>query len=746
MLKLKNHRNFLNSILFLFILLLIAPANSQSKSINEQIEQHKSSIVFLQIESSHSVTGAIIEAEATGFVFCNSGYILTAKARLNEVREKGYTEDTSIKGSIIANEENSKRKLEIIKESNDLVLLAFKGEAPQNTFPVVLSNGIEPSIGDKLHSLGFSSLGVANLTYKDGTMNGNSLVTGHWLLDMPLNKGDSGSPIFNNFWQVVAVVKDGSNEVNSLNEVISISFASSLLEGIPCEREHRASTNPVTNEDFTTKLDELETIIRQKANQDPAFLEQIPQVREEYFTDLRATLLRLLQSNSPNVEEALELFTQGNITASLAKLEFYVQSLEEEQRKASQEASQAYLGLALLGTFTRPDKSLENLQKAVDLYDENLRALNQLGALKMRLDKPYEAIESFEKISKLAGQQGDKGWQANALGNLGIAYSNLGQYPQAISYYDQALAITQETEDRLGEGNNLGNIGLAYLKLTQYQQAINYHGQALEIAREIGDRLGEGSNLGNLGIAYSNLGQHQQAISHFEQALEIARELDDRLEESNNLGNLGLAYLNVGQYQQAINNYQQAVTIAQELGDKLRESSHLGNLGVAYVNMAQYQQAINYYEQALAIARELGDKLRESMNLSNLGIAHLNLNQYQQAINYYEQALKIAQELGDRLGEGNNLGNIGLAYLNLGQYEQAIDYFEQAIAISKEVGNKQEEGSNLGNLGIVYLNLGEYSKAEAHFRQSLVILEEINSPHTEFFKAKLKQLGGEANR
>ena len=744
MLKLKSRCSLLNSSLFLFILLLATLVNSQSKSISEQIEQHKNSIVFLQIESIDPTTSAISETEATGFVLCTSSYVLTTKAPVNELREKGYTEDTVIKGSVIINEEISKRKLEIIKESNDLLLLAFKGEAPQNIFPVVLSNDIMPKAEDKLHSLGFPTLGVSDLTYKEGTISGNSLPTGNWLLDTFLNKSDRGSPIFNNFWQVIAVVKDQSNEVNHLNEVVPISFASNLLAGIPCDEiDYKTSTSPVTNQDFTAKLNKLEVMIRQKANKDPAFLEQIPQVREEYFTDLRATLLRLLQSNSANVEKALELFTQGNTTASLEKLEVYVQTLEEEQRRASQEASQAYLGLALLDTFTRPDKSLENLQRAVSLYSENLRALNQLGALQIRLDKPYEAIGSFERISKLAGQQGDKDWQANALGNLGIAYSNLGQYQQAISYYDQALAITRVTGDRLGESNNLGNLGLAYLKLTEYQKAINYHEQALEIAREIGDRLGEGSNLGNLGLAHLNLSQYQQAISHFEQALEIAREVRDKSEESNNLGNLGLAYLNVGQYQQSINYYEQALKTSQELGDKLRESSHLGNLGVAYVNMTQYQQAINYYEQALVIAKELGDRLREGMNLSNLGITYLNLGQYQQAINYYEQALKVSQELRDKLGEGSSLGNLGLAYLNLGQYKEAIGYFEQAITIAKEVGNQQEEGSNLGNLGVVYLNLGENSKAESHFKQSLVILEEINSPHTEFFKDKLKQLKGE---
>ena len=69
---------------------------------------------------------------------------------------------------------------------------------------MVLSEGGEPSTGAKLHSLGFPSLDAADLTYKDGTMSGNA-PQGHWFVDMSLNKGDSGSPVFNDSFQVVAV-------------------------------------------------------------------------------------------------------------------------------------------------------------------------------------------------------------------------------------------------------------------------------------------------------------------------------------------------------------------------------------------------------------------------------------------------------------------------------------------------------------------------------------------------------------
>ena len=98
--------------------------------MSQDIEQYKDSVVFLEVEGTSPNSGAIGESQATGFVLCPSGYVLTAKHTLTKLVEKGYTEDITISGSIRTGEELSKRRLEIIKEdeSDDLLLLKFRGE------------------------------------------------------------------------------------------------------------------------------------------------------------------------------------------------------------------------------------------------------------------------------------------------------------------------------------------------------------------------------------------------------------------------------------------------------------------------------------------------------------------------------------------------------------------------------------------------------------------------------------------
>ena len=244
MINSKGRQPYFVSISIFFVLALLLTAFTHSQNI----EQYKNSIVFLHVEGINPNSGAVGEAQATGFILCESGYVLTAKHTTNNLKDKGYTKNITISGSIKTGEEISKRKLEIIREdeSDDLLLLKFRGEAPTNIIPVVLSEGLEPATGTELYSLGFPSLNAADLTYKDGVMSGNA-PQGHWFVDMALNRGDSGSPVFNSSGQVVAVVRGGFKEFEGLKEVVPVSFVDRLLVGVPCEVESKALADNASN-------------------------------------------------------------------------------------------------------------------------------------------------------------------------------------------------------------------------------------------------------------------------------------------------------------------------------------------------------------------------------------------------------------------------------------------------------------------------------------------------------------------
>ena len=76
--------------------------------------------------ATHSETGAVSTAQATGFVLCKSGYVLTAKHTVNNLKDEDYTGSITIVGSIRTGEEISKLELDVIREDKDRDLLLLK--------------------------------------------------------------------------------------------------------------------------------------------------------------------------------------------------------------------------------------------------------------------------------------------------------------------------------------------------------------------------------------------------------------------------------------------------------------------------------------------------------------------------------------------------------------------------------------------------------------------------------------------
>ena len=194
------------------------------------------------------------------------------------------------------------------------------------------------------------------------------------------------------------------------------------------------------------------------------------------------------------------------------------------------------------------------------------------------------------------------GW---AWTRLGSTYRSLGQYRAAIKAHEQAQQLFLRIGDRGGEANSLGNLGNAYDSLGQYQRAIEFHQQSLDIKREIGDRGGEANSLGNLGNAYQSLGQYQRAIEFHQQSLDIDREIGDRGGEAKSLGNLGNVYARLKQYGKAINLQEKSLAIKCELGDRHGEAQSLQSLAQLYQACGRVKEGFAAGQAATLIFQEL---------------------------------------------------------------------------------------------------------------------------------------------
>ena len=157
-----------------------------------------------------------------------------------------------------------------------------------------------------------------------------------------------------------------------------------MEQNIGLDGEEVAKVVEAATRVFSEKVEELEKDVQQK---------------DQLIKDFEALVERLQESpdNKTNLE-ILQLIADGKLDEAAVLKEA---QLEAEYEAGQKEFSQDFFDLALLETFTQPQKSLEHLQQAVNLDGENLEALNRLGVLQRRLGNFDEAIESFEKLQEL---------------------------------------------------------------------------------------------------------------------------------------------------------------------------------------------------------------------------------------------------------------------------------------------------------------------------------------------------------
>jgi serine protease Do len=164
----------------------------------------------------------------TGFIIHPSGYLLTC----NHVVP---AEGTAYKGRVYKHVESTgtvgaryglKYPLTVIRrdEQADLVLLKLpSGPEPWRSVP----RASETSLGSDVVAFGFPLA-------KELLSAGDSITgiddDGRWLTDANLAHGMSGGPVFDRSGEVIGIAVAGYEDAKSLNRLIPISFASSLLQ------------------------------------------------------------------------------------------------------------------------------------------------------------------------------------------------------------------------------------------------------------------------------------------------------------------------------------------------------------------------------------------------------------------------------------------------------------------------------------------------------------------------------------
>ena len=158
-----------------------------------------------------------------------------------------------------------------------------------------------------------------------------------------------------------------------------------------------------------------------------------------------------------------------NSVKNLFTQKFTISTTAKQQAK--------YLGFnAILTELRNKDKAIILYKQALEIDNENLFILNNLGNLYITNQLYIEATKIFKKIMEVAKKSNNKP------AVLSLAYSNLGvinleqeNFSNAMKFFKKALNVNKKHQLDLSMATQYSNIGLTYETLKDKENAcINY--------------------------------------------------------------------------------------------------------------------------------------------------------------------------------------------------------------------------------------------------------------------------------
>lgn len=298
-----------------------------------------------------------------------------------------------------------------------------------------------------------------------------------------------------------------------------------------------------------------------------------------------------------------------------------------------------------------PRKAVDDFDKAIKLFPQNIVLHYDRACALMDLDKYSEAIPDLRKM------------YANNPGYLWTCYNLAKSYhdlnlPDSALYFVN-LHITQYPDD--GDGYDLK--GDVYYGRDDYPEAVELYSQAIKLSPTTETFYEDRGN------AFFYGGKYPEALADFQKAVQ----LDKHRAYAND--RLGDCYYQLKEYQKAITFQQQAIKI-----DPDYKYPYVG-LSMDQVELGDYNDAIINCKKAIAI-----DSTYDTA-IGDLGWDYYCAGDNDSCIAYSYKALKYNEKATYAMF------NIALATLRKGDAEKAKALYRQFIAECKAKGYVIEDGA-----------------------------------------------------
>jgi transcriptional regulator with PAS, ATPase and Fis domain len=215
------------------------------------------------------------------------------------------------------------------------------------------------------------------------------------------------------------------------------------------------------------------------------------------------------------------------------------------------------------------DISLSHLTKAIDIYKDNLSAMET--------------------------SQNPQPWISyiNAIECTGIIYGQLHQYEKSIQFLEAALHLREQHGNPVGRVSALMNLGVTYSEFDP-DKAKDYYLQALTAFDDRTPVYHKVVLLSNLGGCLEDKGSLEDALQYYLEASKLMSATGQYHYQAHIHKHLGSVYFKQGKYDQALLEIEKSLSVSQQTGAKSEIKDCYLALSDIYLAKSEYHTALDY--------------------------------------------------------------------------------------------------------------------------------------------------------
>jgi serine/threonine protein kinase/tetratricopeptide (TPR) repeat protein len=528
--------------------------------------------------------------------------------------------------------------------------------------------------------------------------------------------------------------KDISGGVKQLAEQIrqNLAVSSDVLKNLKASSFQPSSKSPEALRDYTQGVQ----FLREGRNLD-AIKSLEAAVKED--PDFALAFSRLAEANTALGYDA-EAETDSRKAVDLSQTatqgeRYFVEAIHATVTKDSKKAIDSYENLAkimpnngdveyALGSLYldqgQYDKARAQFTKILNADPKNIRALWQMSGIETLQGNAQGSLDPLNKALSQAIQTDNQEQKALLDLALGISYRQLNKPDEAVKSYQESMDISTRLGLKRLKADTLSELALVQNSLGKPDAAMVSYTQALQLLHDIGMTKEYGDILINRGLLRQTRGEFDKALDDYKEALGIERDANDENLQSLCLNNMGDAYLAKGDTDNALIFLQRSLELRQRLNQPVYLAETLTSIGDTFLAIGDYDRSLSNLMNALDVARKANDAAESAAVSESIGAVLASQGRLGAAVSAMQDAVKGYRTVNNySLEMAGSLTSLADTLAQAGRGAESKALLDEAQNIQHDLKNESVNSDILDARGDVAFYQGDWKGARVAYQEAL---------------------------